>query len=375
MNESVSDRLAGRLTLAPGSATPITCERPMVRAALMRRLTEGRRATLLPDLLGSVFALGATAQRATARRAVEAAWGYPVVPPADAELEALQLALATAREHLQRFALDLPLLLPQPGAAADPKWLRDAPVMFAPAPGSNAAALRTMLGKLSGWLERRLFGMPAAEWLQRWRAEPAAWLAEWSAGRDHGLARWLAAVRPRAQALPLPCRPLALLEAGEPGLHELHAALEADPDLAEHPLWRGAPAETGPWTRQGRADAGVADLWCRLGSRLADLAALAQGESLAAGAATLAEGVGIAWTEMSRGLLLHWIRLEPGPPPGEGSRAADYRVFAPTEWNFHPQGAFGRALASGALDAEDTRLAALALDPCVQFDVVESGRA
>ncbi|MFO1272089.1 MAG: hypothetical protein U1F50_10480, partial [Rubrivivax sp.] len=306
---------------------------------------------------------------------VEAAWGYPVVPPADAEMEALQLALATAREHLQRFALDLPLLLPQPGVAADPKWLRDAPVMFTPAPGSNAAALRATLEKLSGWLERRLFGLPTAEWLQCWRADPAAWLAVWSAGRDHGLARWLAAVRPRAQALSLPCRPLALLEAGEAGLRELNVALEADPDLAEHPLWRGAPAETGPWTRQGRADAGVADAWRRLGSRLADLAALAQGESLAAGAATLAEGVGVAWTEMSRGLLVHWIRLEPGRPPGEGSRAADYRVFAPTEWNFHPAGAFGRALASGALDVEDTRLAALALDPCVQFDVVEGHHA
>ncbi len=377
MNDPASDRLAGRLTLAPGSAAPITCERPMVRAALMRRLTEGRRATLLPDLMGSVFALGATAQRATARRAVEAAWGYPVVPPADAELEALQLALATAREHLQRFALDLPQLLPQPGVAADPKWLRDAPVMVAPAPGSHAAALRATRDKLSGWLERRLFGLPTAEWLRRWRADPGAWLAEWSAGRDHGLARWLAAVRPRAQALQLPCRPLALLQAGEAGLRELDAALAADPDLAEQPLWQGAPAETGPWTRSLRPEATAAgyDLWRRLGARLADVAALAEGESLAAGAATLAEGVGIAWTEMSRGLLVHWIRLEPGRPPGEGSRAADYRVFAPTEWNFHPQGAFGRALAGGALDAEDTRLAALALDPCVQFEVRERGHA
>ncbi len=377
MNEPASDRLAGRLTLAPGSATPITCERPMVRAALMRRLTEGRRATLLPDLMGSVFALGATAQRATSRRAVEAAWGYPVVPPADAEMEALQLSLATAREHLQRFALDLPLLLPQPGVAADPKWLRDAPVMVAPAPGSNAAALRGTLGALSSWLERRLLGLPAAEWLRRWRAGPGPWLVEWSAGRDHGLARWLAAVRPRAQALRLPCRPLALLEAGEAGLRDLSAALADDPDLAEHPRWRGLPAETGPWTRYGRGDADThdCDVWCRLGSRLADLAALSQGESLAVGAATLAPGEGIAWTEMSRGLLVHWIRLEPGRPPGEGSRAADYRVFAPTEWNFHPQGAFGQALAAGGLDTEDTRLTALALDPCVQFDVVERGHA
>ena len=69
------DLLAGRLTLAPGTADPIACERPMVGAALMRRLTEGRRAGLLPELIGSVFTLCASAQRSTSRRAVAAAFG------------------------------------------------------------------------------------------------------------------------------------------------------------------------------------------------------------------------------------------------------------------------------------------------------------
>jgi hypothetical protein len=184
-------------------------------------------------------------------------------------------------------------------------------------------------------------------------------------------------VQPRARALELPCRPLALVDEGERGLRALVDALASDPDLPEHPLWHGEPAETAPWTRAGRAEplgAGFG-IWQRLGARLADLAALAEGAGLAHGALKLADGEGIAWTEMSRGLLLHWVRLDDGPRRADTARIAAYRVFAPTEWNFHPQGAFGRALAEGRFDADDARLAAVALDPCVRFDIKEPARA
>jgi hypothetical protein len=68
-------------------------------------------------------------------------------------------------------------------------------------------------------------------------------------------------------------------------------------------------------------------------------------------------------------LLVHWIRLEDGPRQADAARAQSYRVLAPTEWNFHPDGALARALREGRLDAERTRLAAVALDPCIGFDV------
>jgi hypothetical protein len=162
-----------------------------------------------------------------------------------------------------------------------------------------------------------------------------------------------------------------LLGDGEAGLRALVDALAQDEDLPEHPLWNGAPAETAPWTRHGRCepcDAGF-DVWHRLGARLADLAALADGAGVAFGALELAAGEAIAWTEMSRGLLLHWVRLDDGPRHADTARIAAYRVFSPTEWNFHPQGAFGHALAEGRFDADDSRLAALALDPCVRVDL------
>jgi hypothetical protein len=381
------DLLAGRLMLAPGAAQPIACERPMVGATLMRRLTEGRRAGLLPELVGSVFTLCASAQRSTTRRAVAAALGR-IDDAARHRIECQHVALATAREHLQRFALDLPRLVPRDGVAVDAAWLRDAPVHALPAVVPDAAAQQAVAEALPRWLERRLFGMPPEAWLQRWRAAPSAWLAEWSegasgvpsragAGRSHVLARWLAAVRPEAQALVLPCRALGVLHEGEAGLQAVAAALRSDADFAERPLWRGAAAETGPWTRKvlGPEPPAADTAWLRLGARLADLAAIACGQPLACDALALGPGEGIACTEMSRGLLMHWVRLEDGARSADTARVAVFRVLAPTEWNFHPQGALGRALAAGQLDAEGARLAALALDPCIAFQVVEGQHA
>lgn len=368
------DRLAGRLTLHLGGEPPIRCERPMIGQAMMRRLTEGRRAALLPHLIGTVFTLCAAAQRSTARRAIGAALGLHEDDAAAAHDRQL-MALATAREHLQRLALDLPSRVPV-GGGADLGWLRDAPLQALPpqADGPAMSALRAAAQALPQWLERRLLGMPPQDWLARWQADPDAWLAEWSAARQHPGAAWLRAVRDRARATTLPCRPLAPLTDGEPGLRTLAAALADEATFAQRPSWRGAAAETGPWTRQdgGVTRSGPLSLWIRLGARLADLVRIALGRELACGALALGRGEGLAWTEMSRGLLLHWARLEPGPLSPGTARVADFRVLAPTEWNFHPHGALADALRSHRLDAERATLAAATMDPCIHYHVHDS---
>lgn len=371
------DLLAGRLCLAPGTSTPVTCERPMVGAALMRRLTEGRRAALLPDLVGSLFTLCAAAQRLTTRRAVKAALALEPASESARQDAGQQLAMATAREHLQRLALDMARQCPQPGVPDDPGWLRGAPVLAVDARNTLPATVRQAAAAMPAWLERRLFGLSPQAWLEHWRQGGTAWLDEWVRNRDHALARWLAAVRPLAEATAWPCRPLALLDEGEPGLRAVAAAVRDDDDFPLRPTWQGLPAETGPWTRHRRPErfAGTTSAWQRLGARLADLAALGAGEGLEAGALTIAPGEGLAWTEMSRGLLMHWIQLEDPRAAPDTARVARFRVLAPTEWNFHPEGALAQALRSGRFDAQATRLAALALDPCLRFDVVETAHA
>jgi Ni,Fe-hydrogenase I large subunit len=71
--------------------------------------------------------------------------------------------------------------------------------------------------------------------------------------------------------------------------------------------------------------------------------------------------------QTARGLLLHRVRIADG-------RVTDYRIVAPTEWNFHPDGALARGLVGATAGSavalkRQARLAVQALDPCVAFQV------
>ncbi|MFZ1573767.1 MAG: nickel-dependent hydrogenase large subunit, partial [Chromatiaceae bacterium] len=82
---------------------------------------------------------------------------------------------------------------------------------------------------------------------------------------------------------------------------------------------------------------------------------------------SLPDGVGLAQVQAARGLLVHRVAIQAG-------RVADYRILAPTEWNFHPQGAAALGLAT-LPDADDETLHRIgglfvtALDPCVAYDL------
>ncbi|SDD91448.1 hypothetical protein [Rhodospira trueperi] len=151
--------------------------------------------------------------------------------------------------------------------------------------------------------------------------------------------------------------------------------------FAARPDWRGAPAETGALARLDGHPlvAGLrargAGLAARLAARLLDLdrmlAALAD---LAHGAAApppaaLSDGPGrgLSAVDTARGLLVHRVTLD-------GGRVADWRIVAPTEWTFHPDGALARVpLGWPAGDRtallRRVRLLVAAMDPCVAHDV------
>ncbi len=72
---------------------------------------------------------------------------------------------------------------------------------------------------------------------------------------------------------------------------------------------------------------------------------------------------GLAAVQTARGLLVHRVRIDAG-------RVADYRIVAPTEWNFHPTGALASGLAGLPAQSRrelqlSARIAVQALDPCV----------
>ena len=84
-------------------------------------------------------------------------------------------------------------------------------------------------------------------------------------------------------------------------------------------------------------------------------------------------GSGIAQVEAARGRLIHWLRQRDG-------RISDYRIVAPTEWNFHPRGVLTHSL-RGLRDSNELSLyqqtdwLVHAIDPCVDYDVEIGDRA
>jgi hypothetical protein len=147
------------------------------------------------------------------------------------------------------------------------------------------------------------------------------------------------------------------------------------------PTWEGAPRETGALQRRAGGPL-VGALLRRHGNgvltrqvaRLDELAATVDhlqrllGEVVPSGPGGIEDpisGSGTALVEAARGRLVHRVDLVDG-------RIADYRILAPTEWNFHPKGALAAGLLTLPVDERLQRLAQLlidAVDPCVESRV------
>ena len=373
--------LAGHYTLRPGVRASVAGQRPVLGGGRLGRLLRGHQGEPVVRTLSNVFTLCAHAHRRTARLALRAA-----NPSASALLPVespVVLSLETARDHLRSIALDWPQRHPAATQTApDLHWLRDCPLhLVSPAQGCTPQDALAAMAQLRSWLEN-LLHQPVQDWLNHHRNADA--FAHWCRSRaiDLSPARCLADWYPLAHSLDPQTRSLDLLNSNatvqSTHLGEIAQAMATDPDFVQHPLWRGQCAETGTWTRlshQVQCDTLHHNAWTRLGARwmeLVNLTAAAPTTTdghrdfpLDSGALLLGDGQAIAWCEMARGLLLHWVQLDPQ------GRVEDYRVLAPTEWNFHPDGALAHALA--ALPEQDTTSAwclAAAFDPCVDCSVI-----
>jgi hypothetical protein len=295
----------------------------------------------------------------------------------------LMLWVETARDHLRSIALDWPQRLPEhPAGAQAMEWLRDCPLSLASVRScGDATAARDVLFQLRAWLEHCIVGQSLSGWLPAHRHPDAMalWCEEQSARLTP--ARCLATCFPLAHALRPEMRCLNVLDADgakqSAQLCQLARTLAERPDFAQQPTWLNQCAESGPWSRlRHRSDQAAMpySAWTRLSARWVELLEIAAAPStnqylagpplLASGALQLDNGQALAWCEMARGLLLHWVQLDT-----QGA-VQDYRVVAPTEWNFHPNGALANAVA--ALASEDTsaaRTLAAAFDPCVVFTI------
>lgn len=316
-----------------------------------------------------LFSVCGRAQGVAAATAVEAARGLRA---GDAALIERERAIAgeCLQEYCWRVLIDLPALL---GEAARPGELADLRRRIASADEVfKWAEVATAAEEL---LERAVFDMSPQAWLKLRPAALEAWIERGESptprmlarlrrlrlGSDHGLLPWLE----------------------EADLPALTARLETEPGFAQRPTWRSQSAETGALARQ-RAHPAVAreiaqhgaTVAARLLARLIEMAQLPEQlrDPRARGirSASPRPGVGMAAVETARGTLLHCVELAEGC-------VVRYRIVAPTEWNFHPEGAFARGLVGYPVRSETEArgaagLLAHALDPCVEY-VIEVRRA
>jgi hypothetical protein len=338
----------------------ITSTRPDVARAVLQGRSRGQIQSLVPRL----FSICAMSQAAASDLACAAAAGE--APSADTLARySADVAAEAIRECAWRTLLDWPRSIDEQPAAGAVAAARRAAAFRA---GRKAAP---DVGPES--IAAAVFGVGAEDWMA---LRTLSDLDRWIDAGSTAAARFIRRVRDDDDAFGSNARdvhPPALLDAAHDAdaIVGLHEVIDGDPEFARHPLWRDAPAETGALARQ-RADPLIAELdrrssTCvpaRFVARLQELALLLAGRTSArVGARTTSAGHGIAWAENARGLLIHRVQLD-------GGSATSYAIVAPTDWNFHPDGALASALVGAHVrDAAGAQQRASrlvdSLDPCV----------
>ena len=330
------------------------------------RILEGRPAEDVLKLVPMLFSICGRAQAVAAATAVEAARGIETGATVREERERA-IAAECLHEYVWRLFIDLPALL---GEAARPGDLADLRRRMPSQAGE--AEWQDIAADAEELLEQRVFGLRARDWLALDEARFERWVGDAALPPARMLARL------RGIQLGAPRGFLPWLD--EAALREVIApALAADVTFAAKPLWQGQPAETGALARQHlqprvarelARELARGGLPARLLARMMELAALPaqlrRPQALGVRGVAAGAGVGLAAVETARGTLVHRVVLE-------GERVVRYAIVAPTEWNFHPRGAFARGLAGAAArDENEARQAAAllahVLDPCVAYE-------
>jgi hypothetical protein len=354
-------RPEGVLRVRPGDPRPLRCERPIAEPRVFDALVRGRDAATLPSLFAGLFTLCADLHRMTAARAIDTALGRA---PTEARLahEAEHARASSLREHLTRLGLELPVRAPMAEVPVDARWLRELPAVPRGLHAGPHEAVTEHTRALAAFTRERLFGERCEATGLRSADAVASWAHDRAA--EQPAAHWLACAEPLARSVPLAFRCLPLAAAPEPGARWLASALVADPELALRPHWHGEAVATGPYSR-AHGMFHVESLWDVLAARIRDLARLCLPEPwLRVGAVAIESGEAVAYTEMARGLLVHWVKLAPdaGVP-----KVAAYRIISPTDWTFHAHGALARVLRE-PMPADWVRLAVAAFDPCLEAE-------
>ncbi len=244
---------------------------------------------------------------------------------------------------------------------------------------ADAGKVEDRIVAVEALLDELVFGEAPADWLARTApADFEGWAHE---GRTVA-ARLVDRVLRAGWAESGAGTPAFLPELPGTSLFERLTGAEGEA-FAARPDWDGKLYETTALARQCRQPLVAAllaargsGLLTRLAARLVEVACLpgqmrdllGEDGTAVPGGTALGGGHGLAQVEAARGRLVHGVAVE-------GDVVSDYRILAPTEWNFHPHGGIAKALAG--LDGKDddslrsqAALLIEAVDPCVGYELV-----
>jgi len=335
-------------------------ERPRVAG----RLFAGRDAREAGALAGALFAICGRSQAIAADAAVEAARGDRVSAECRAARDA-RIAAETIQEHAWRLLVDWPKLAGRaPQVEALARGRRALAPLLEAGDRDDPAHAR---GEAVAWARDAVFGCSPAAFLAIDSIEAfRAWT------RSAGTPAAGVAAQVLDEHAALGATDVAFLPAGGDAwvAESLAPAIDADADFDDVPSWQAQARETGAIARVAGHPLVAAAIatWgrgvgARLVARLVEMAAALEASGGRHGAVKLEGASSVSWVDTARGLLVHRVRLA-------GERIAAYRIVAPTEWNFHPAGAFTRAAMTLAADdgarlEREVRWLVASLDPCV----------
>ncbi|HVI50419.1 MAG TPA: nickel-dependent hydrogenase large subunit [Candidatus Sulfotelmatobacter sp.] len=335
----------------------------------------GQQAGAAVGLCARLFSICRFAQGLAAAEAVERA-GQAAVSPSQRQARQVLLAAEAVLEHAGRSLLVWPDLLGEPVRIMELKTLREALTGLHLALYPDGDWMRPGGGRLAPDQPQLIRRVAAAAQVVRNAVlggdlpkEISAW-ADWCQAGTTTAPRMARRLEERGigafGASPITALPVLPLD-------DLNARLAADEGaFTAAPDWDGVPRITGPYARHHDHPLVAAlgqGLCARLAARLVELSqALRRLQELVHGMAAdpgqplaAASGSGLSMIEAARGLLAHRVELEQG-------RVRRYQILAPTEWNFHPQGALPQGLIGRpAGDKPELRARHLiaSLDPCV----------
>lgn len=373
-----------QLKTGNGAANVVSIEssRPVYASMVFR----GKSIAETLDMIPLLFNICGTAQACAGVRACEKALGIQV----SARVEQLRDSLVnmeTLREHLWRILLDWPAF-----NRGEPDRLEMAKVMEtqknyqqALCPDGNAfqlggtdckpdpLALNVAIEQFAALLQRKVFAMPAVEWLAITGQRA---FDDWGLAGETIAAGFINQIIQAGWSSAGACESEALPELSE---LQLYQAMQ-DADFVKQPQLFGQCYETTSLTRvdcqllkELKQKFGNG-LLVRVVARLTEIARLASGQLLFdtgdaddyKNSSVSPTNPGIGQAAAARGQLIHRVEVN-------GDRIANYQILAPTEWNFHQRGVVAQALSTLKGDPDQVkqqaRLLINAIDPCVGYEL------